>query len=277
MVDRSGKSLSPLEAKAIVSSPVITFQEKAGLRGVIYGTGGIGKTSLCALLSKYGRTVILDLDRSLNILKAQFEAQGLDDIVSIPVSSFPELIDVLHLSGWDDVKNIVIDSATRVEELIAKHVLKTVSTEKGLFVKSIEDYGYGKGYVFIYDAFLRLLDELEVFLWSGVNVIFTAHDCVVNVPNPNGDDWIRYEPRLQSPPSGKSSIRQRVKEWADIMAFLSYDMSVDRKGKAKAKGTRTIYPFEQSFCMAKTRIPIDVMPYDEGSAEFWNILFGGAK
>ena len=29
-------------------------------------------------------------------------------------------------------------------------------------------------------------------------------------PNPAGEDWLRYEPRLQSPNSGKASIRLRV-------------------------------------------------------------------
>ena len=34
------------------------------------------------------------------------------------------------------------------------------------------------------------------------NVILICHDCTATVPNPTGEDWLRYEPRLQSPGSG---------------------------------------------------------------------------
>ncbi len=74
-----------------------------------------------------------------------------------------------------------------------------------------------------------------------------------NVPNPAGADWIRYEPRLQNPSSGKASIRLRAKEWADHVLFVGYDVAVDENKKAQGQGSRTLYASELPFCMAKSR------------------------
>jgi len=107
---------------------------------------------------------------------------------------------------------------------------------------------------------------------AGVHVLCTAHDCVVTVPNPTGEDWIRYEPRLQSPPSGKGSIRNRVTEWTDHLIYIGFDRFVE-DGKATSKfGTRTIYPSANPAWLAKSRKLADPIPYSKGSDTLWQQL-----
>jgi hypothetical protein len=126
---------------------------------------------------------------------------------------------------------VVLDDLTKAEELCSKWVVDNVKTEKGHEAKGIEGYGFGKGFTHLYEAFLPLLGDLDAHVRAGRQVVCVAHECTANVPNPHGEDWIRYEPRLQSPPSGKNSVRHRVKEWADHLIFIGYDVARHRAGQ----------------------------------------------
>lgn len=219
----------------------------SGHRILLYGPGGIGKTTLAAHAP--GPVAFFDFDESLPRLRTQLDPLPL----VVGADNWQELRMALQSDGWADVKTIAIDSITRCEELCVAHTLATVPHEKGHRVSKVEDYGYGKGYQFVFDIFLPLLGDLDRHCRAGRNVILIAHDCTTNVPNPSGEDWLRYEPRLQSPSSGKASIRLRVREWADHVLFMGYDVAVDKEGKGKGSGTRTLWPAELPHCMAKSR------------------------
>jgi hypothetical protein len=98
-----------------------------------------------------------------------------------------------------------------------------------------------------------------------------CHDCATTCPNPQGEDWLRYEPRLQSPNSGKASIRLRCREWADHVLFMGYDVSV-KDGKGQGSGTRTIYPVELPHCMAKSRTTTTPIFVDQPKGEIWDSI-----
>ena len=155
-------------------------------------------------------------------------------------------------------------------------MLANIPHEKGHQVKRIEDYGYGKGYQHIYDTFLAMLGDLEAHTRYGRHVILICHDCTATVPNPGGEDWIRYEPRLQSPASGKASIRLRVREWSDHVLFVGYDVDV-RDGVGIGSGTRTIYPSELPSFMAKSRTLADPIPLTKFDLTLWNLLLKGGN
>lgn len=236
-----------------------------GHRVLLYGPGGIGKTTLATLAT--GPVAVFDLDESLPRLQSQLAT--LPEVLD--VHTWADLRAALQMDGWDSIKTIVIDSVTKAEELCLAHTLANVLAD-GKRVTSVEGYGYGKGYGFVFDTFLPLLGDLDRHCRAGRNVILIAHDCTTNVPNPAGDDWLRYEPRLQSPSSGKASIRLRVKEWADHCLFMGYDVVVDKEGKGKGSGTRTIWPAELPHCMAKSRTTQEPISVEDGSAVWPNIL-----
>jgi len=242
----------------------------AGHRVVIYGPGGVGKTTLACMAP--GPVAVFDLEDSLPVLRGQLpeEFQGRLNRVG-SVFDWQTMRDMLHMPGWDEIKTIVIDSATRAEEWAVEHTLATVPHEKGQRVSRIEDYGFGKGYSHVYDTFLTLLGDLDHHTRAGRNVVLICHDCTASVPNPDGEDWIRYEPRLQSPASGKSSIRLRVREWADHVLFVGYDVSVTN-GKGKGNGTRTIFPVELPHCMAKSRSLSETIILNKHGVALWERL-----
>ena len=240
-----------------------------GQRIVLYGPGGIGKTSLACMAP--GPVAVFDLEESLGVIMGQLPAGTPANLRLVNVMNFQDIRDALNMPGWDDIKTIVIDSATRAEEMAAAWVIKHVPHEKGHRIERIEDYGWGKGYTHIYDEFLKLMGDLDLYVRAGRNVILIAHDCTTNVPNPAGDDYIRYEPRLQSPASGKNAIRLRVREWADHVLFVGYDLEA-KDGKAKGTGTRTIYPVELPHCMAMSRSFDMAIPFDKHSTEIWDAI-----
>ncbi len=246
-------------AAAASSSPAVKLSfgkpHKYGYRVCLYGPGGVGKTTLASTLP--GNTVFVDLDGSLGAL-------GLDVSV-LDVADWADLRAKLNAPGWDGVDNIVIDTATIAEEMAVAHTLKTVfKDDRGTLAKNVEDYGYGKGYTHVFDTFLALLGDLDRHSRQGRTVVLVCHDCTTTVPNPSGEDYLRYEPRLQSPASGKASVRLRVREWSDHMLFLAFDIDVNkREGKVRGGSTRSLYLSDTAFCMAKSRTASGVLPIDE--------------
>ena len=248
----------------------------AGRKIGIYGCGGLGKTSYAAHAP--GPTVFFDLDASLPILRAAGKLADVDIQVVPGVDSWAALTGMLAAEGWEGVQTIVIDSVTRAEEMAVAHTLETVPHEKGGKVSHLEGYGFGKGFTHVYETFLPLFAVLDRHVVAGRNVILICHDCIEKVPNPVGEDYIRWEPRLQSPSSGKASIRLRMKEWLDDLWFVGYDINVqhdkkERFAKAEGGGSRTLYPNEMPHCMAKSRTFSHPMELKENDTSIWQAYF----
>lgn len=234
-------------------------------RVVLYGPGGIGKSTLASLAPE---AVNLDIEEG----SRHIDLKRIDGI-----RTFADLRACLQSNALDGYKTVVVDSGTKAEELAIAHTLATVPHEKGHKVDNIEGYGFGKGPSHVYDTFLLLLADLDAQIRKGRNAILICHDCVENVPNPAGEDWIRYEPHLQRPKSGKASIRNRVVQWADHVLYLGYDVAVSKEGKGMGAGTRTIYPVERPTHVAKSRTLKDPMPVEgPDDASIWTAIFGGA-
>lgn len=256
-----GVNAVPPAPAATAARPKVVFGRPlsgAGHRVLLYGPGGIGKTSLATGLP--GPVVFFDLDESLGRLGV--------DVPTVAAADWAELRAALQSEGWEGVRSIVIDTATRAEELAVEHTLANV-LQDGKRSSSVEGYGYGKGYGYVFDTFLPLLGDLDRHARAGRNVVLICHDCTSTVPNPAGEDWLRYEPRLQSPNSGKASIRLRVREWADHVLFIGYDVAVDKEGKGRGAGTRTLYSAELPHCMAKSRTTQEVIPVEGAPSAVW--------
>lgn len=258
-------------AKAVISTKdfaVSRGRTSGPQRGLIYGTGGIGKSSLAALAPN---PVFLDLEggtRELDV--ARFD--GIDTL--------DDLRAIMRSDKLDPFTTVNIDTATKVEELSIAYTIANVRHEKGHMVDRLEGYGFGKGLSHVYETFMLFLQDCDMLVRRGKNVILIAHDCISDVPNPTGDDFIRYEPHLQSPKSGKNSIRNRVVQWADFVLFVGYDVNVSNDGKGKGGGTRTIWTNERPDHIGKVRGRVergidDAMAYELGDGTIWTKLLGG--
>jgi hypothetical protein len=234
----------------------------------IFGGGGIGKSKLASLMKLVGiRPLILDVEGSTKFLDVERISN---------IETWSDLRSILHDNELLAPYNaIVIDSMTRAEEMAREHTLATVQNGKGKTVERIEDYGFGKGPIYVYETFLTILGDLDAVIRSGKHVVVICHDCKAKVPNPGGEDYIRYEHRL--PETDKAPTRSRLFEWCDHFFFIGYDVAVNDEGKAKGTGTRAIYSTEMPTHRAKVRdgnqVP-DAVVYNDGEPELWKLLFG---
>lgn len=246
---------------------IVQGVQSRGEKAVIYGPGGVGKTELASLLEDIdGPVLFLDLEDGTDHL----------DVSRVRVREWAALLDIVDdAAALSEYGAVVVDSLTKAEEFATAWVVENVPHETGGQVASIEGYGFGKGYVHIYGEFVALLSRLDAIARGGVHVVLICHECVANVPNPTGADWIRFEPRLQSPASGKSSVRHRVKEWADHVLFVAFDTNVSKDGKASGSGSRTIYPQERPGHLAKSRRLDAPLPYRRGDGVLWHEMLEG--
>lgn len=243
---RSPRSNVPVAVGLDISSGIVTGAESI----VIFGPGGIGKSTLAAWLPA---PLFLDVERGTVKLDVARDSSITD------WSTLRGKLAAINSSPPPGIQTIVIDTVTVAEEFAKEHVIATrrAGGTKGegaaRVVNSIEDYGFGKGWQYVADELNGLLADCDRLLRKGLNVCLIAHEVASPVPNPGGEDFIRWEPHLYAGDKNKrGSIRDRVKQWANHVLFVGYDVHVE-DGKGRGSGTRTIYTLELPTHIAKSR------------------------
>lgn len=210
------------------------------IKVLIYGPEGIGKTTLA---SQFPGAVFIDTEGST----ARIDVARLPE----PTSWTMLLQEVDYIKQHsDECGTLVIDTADWAEKMCIEHV---VSSHK---VNGIEDFGYGKGYVYIKEEFGRLLNKLSELLDRGINVVLTAHAQMRKFEQPDElGAYDRWELKMEK------KTAALVKEWADAILFCNYKtmvVNVDGKGAQKGKnkaqgGRRVIFTTHHACWDAKNR------------------------
>lgn len=246
---------APTNARKFAVSNAST---RAAFKLGVYGPEGIGKSSLMAVCP--GLAAVADIEQS------QMDMQT------------PKVVGV---ESWSDLRAWVqslegrqivgIDSITRAEDWAAAHVIDSKKSNEGLkATDSLEDFKYGAGVTFVCDEFRKLLGDIDGAVRRGVSFVIVAHARINRFKNPDGSDFLRYEPRLIDTAKG-SNMLQFV-QFLDHLAFIDLDKSID-KGKVKGSGSRTIYLDTSPARISKCRgIPSDPIAFDEGSTALWDIV-----
>lgn len=185
-------------------------------RVVIHGVEGIGKSTLA---SQFPLALVLDTEDGTNHL----------DVDRVTVVSWADLEGSLHelIRDAQGYGTVVIDSIDWAERHLIDHLLKKAGK------RSIEDFGFGKGYTMVAEAMGRLLGVCDSLIDRGVNVVLVGHTTVKRTSPPDMDEgYDRYELKLtkQSGPL--------VKEWADCILFSNYRTKLveGEDGRTRARG-----------------------------------------
>jgi hypothetical protein len=190
--------------------------QQAPVRGCIYGDEGIGKTTLAVA---FPNPIVLDTEdgsRHLDVARV-----AIHDWKSLTLA-LAEL--AVQPQGF---QTVVIDSADWAEKALAEWLLE--SSDK----KSIEDFGFGKGYTMLAEHWSRMLAACDKLVAAGMHVVFVAHAKVVRTSPPDQTDgYDRYELKLSK------QVAPALKEWVDLLLFANYQTRLveGSDGRMKAKG-----------------------------------------
>jgi len=217
---------------------------------VLYGPEGIGKSSLAA---KFPEPGFIDTEGSTgNMDVARFDK---------PTSWTFMLQQLEYVKQNRPFKTLVIDTVDWAERMAIEHICNI--NQKA----SIEDFGYGSGYIKLEEEMGRFLNLLQDIVDQGINLVLTAHAQIRKFEQPDEmGAYDRYELKLGKKTSARTS--SLVKEWADMVLFINYktySVATDDKGrKHKAQGgTRTMFTTHHPAWDAKNRHGLpDELPLD---------------
>ena len=189
---------------------------------VIYGRGKMGKTTLA---SEFPDPIFIQTEDGAGILE-------ITSFKDTPLTSFAEVNEALVALAEQDhqFKTLVIDSVTQLEPLIWAETCRRKNWG------SIEDAGYGKGYI---EAESVWREFLSAVTWlrdnKGMTVVMIAHEAVEMFSDPEREDYSKYKVRLHK--RAEALVRER----ADIVGFINQVVTLDKgksgKDTAKAKGS----------------------------------------
>ena len=223
------------------------------LKVVIYGPEGIGKSTFAScfpeplFIDTEGSTTRMDVARTDTPTSLAMLTQLLTEIRDNPPGC----------------KTLIIDTVDWAERLC----ITAVCAKNGK--AGIEDFGYGKGYSYVYEEMGRILNLLNDIWERGIHIVLTAHAAIRKFEQPDEmGAYDRWELKLINSPKCNSCAM--VKEWADIVLFANYKtyaVAADKEGKKmKARGgERVMYTSHDPCWDAKNRFGLaSELPFDFG-------------
>lgn len=182
---------------------------------VVYGPEGIGKSTFA---SQFPGSLFIDTEGSTRHM----------DVARTPKpSSWPMLLGLVDEVIRDPslCRSLVVDTMDWAELMCMQYVCDKYQK------KSIEEFGYGKGYTYLSEEFGRLLNQLSEVVERGVHVVVTAHAKMRKFEQPDElGAYDRWEMKLSS------KTAPLVKEWADMVLFANYKTYAVKTEGGKVKG-----------------------------------------
>ena len=165
--------------------PISTLKQKA-IVGTVYGRPGVGKTSL---LSGLNNSVVIGTERNSNI-----DCLGHPDGVCKTYSQFLKQFEWAYNLPNDVCKNIIIDTVSEVETLMAKSFFKKSTDNLNTCLG-----GYGTGREELYKTYFNFFKEhVNKAIANEKNVIFIARvDRREELDEETGSSFTRTYPKIE--------------------------------------------------------------------------------
>jgi hypothetical protein len=187
-------------------------------RIVVAGPEGIGKSTLA---SKAPGVLFICPEDGLT---------GLEHVSRLSPNQFGNSIDGLHqlldelIASPGEIKHVAIDTSDWLERFIGAAMCKRDGKS------SIEDYGYGKGYVLLEEEIVKLLQKLDALRAKNIGIIILSHVNIRTFTDPAGPTYDRYEMK------GHKRITGLLREWPDALLFATRQVFT-KKEKGTSKET----------------------------------------
>lgn len=188
-------------------------------RIVIYGDHGIGKTTFGASAPE---PIVLRTEDGLAGIR----------VPTFPIAkSYGDVVAAINalLKGDHPFRAFVVDTLDWLEPLVWAHTAMLAAKS------SIEDFGYGKGYIEADEQWRELLAGFDALRANGMIVILTAHAQIKRFDAPDTDPYDRYDIKLHK------RAAALVQEWADVVGFVHFETTTVSKDVGfNSKTTRGI-------------------------------------
>lgn len=238
---------------------------------VVYGEGGIGKSTFAASAPK---PVFVPTEDGVQDLTDK-DGNPLD-VAAFPVSQdlktfvtyLNELINEEH-----DFETVVVDSADWLLGIIESHICNQKSVEH------VGDIGgFGKGYSLVTEAFEKVLSKLDDLVAKGLHVVIICHEECKTITDPEVGEYDSYDLKL---PKG---AKAKLKEWTYEGLFCRWETVTKQLNKDKTAGAKTgrrvFYSQKSPGHWAKSRLAmpeLQVLDWANYSKHFTTTKAGGAK
>jgi phage nucleotide-binding protein len=189
-------------------------KKEGNLFAIIYGVPGVGKTTMVETLPK---PLLIDLERGFAVLKK--------DVDVAICNTWKDVSDSIAAAVKDGYESVMIDSATRMFDLLTEEILK----KKDLQALRIQDYGE------ISTKITRLVWDLKTKY--KLNVILVAH---ASEDKDEDNGGAVFTKPLLSP----KSLAEKLPAAADVLGYLS----------VAKDGTRKLFTQPTDKFKAKSRI-----------------------
>lgn len=219
------------------------IQTGSGLKVVIYGQEGVGKSTLAA---SFPGAVFIDCEGSTS----RMNVRRLPKPTSWQMftDEFEYILTNAQAKGY---QTVIVDTFDWAERL----ALDALCTEHK--VSGIEGMNYGKGWEYEKEMIGRFLDRTDRLISAGINVVLLCHAISRKTTLPEEtEEFDHWELKLGNKTTNK--IAPLLKEWSDMTLFLAFRTNIiatDDKGK-KHKATsceRVMYTTKTAWWDAKNR------------------------
>ena len=219
-------------------------------RLLVHGVAGVGKSTFAAASDK---AVVVPTEDGLGVLQVPHFplARSFEDVL--------QALAALHAEAHE-FRTVVIDSVDWLEPLIWQHACQLNGWN------SIEEPGYGKGYMAALDLWRQYLDWLNALRDDrGMTIIQIAHTDIRRFDSPEHEPYDRYVIKLHA------KAAALLQEHSDAVLFANYRISTVKSDvgfnkkitRALGSGERVLYTAERPAFIAKNRYGLpDVLPLD---------------
>ena len=220
---------------------ILTGMQQTPWKTLIYGPPGIGKSTLA---SRAPKPIVIDVEggvKRIDVPKTK-QVQKLEDFHA----AMRFLITERH-----QFKTVIVDTVDVLETFIHEYVCRHAAKD------SIEDFGYGKGYKIAQEEWMKVLKACDLLNAKGINALLIAHDQTKVFRPPNGDEYERYQIRINQ--NTASLIVGKM----DAVLYAHYELVMKTDGGNKDRqfasttGRRFIQCQESLSVIAKNRFGLD--------------------
>lgn len=195
---------------------------KAPYFGIIYGSGGIGKSWLASYADD---PYFLPLEAGTNLIPAKK--------FNVKPTDISQVFDMVKwfIRNPTSCKTVIIDSGGFFQSLAYDDVIKEKPTTGGdnpKPVKGIGCYGYHAGYAYAMPYWERLLKGIDILQSKGMNVILITHSQLKNAKTDGGETYKITDFALQS--SSNGDVCELLRRRSDWCLFMQ---STAKTGKRK--------------------------------------------